>query len=94
MTADGPREGAKGHGAQGAGAQGEGAQTREDELREVEEEIEQLRHTVAALREQLGDLGGVTDPADHAAALTAVEEQEALLATLIARRDRLRQEGS
>lgn len=76
MAADSPRE---------------EAQARDDELRAVEEEIERLRRTVTALREQLGDPGGVTDPADHAAALTAVEEQEALLATLTARRDRLRQ---
>lgn len=62
-----------------------------EELRLVEDELAQLRITVAALREQIGDRsGGTTDPADQAAALTAIEEQEALLGVLDARRAALR----
>jgi hypothetical protein len=61
------------------------------ELRMVEEELAELRRRVGELREQLGDR---TDPAgdaaDMASVLTIVEEQDALIGGLEARRDQLR----
>jgi hypothetical protein len=63
----------------------------QEELRDVETELEQLRGTVAGLREQIGDRSdGPRDPAELAAVLTAVEEQEALVRILERRRSELR----
>jgi hypothetical protein len=60
------------------------------ELRVVETELEQLRGTAAGLREQIGDRSdGARDPAELASVLTAVEEQEALIAILEGRRSEL-----
>lgn len=57
-----------------------------DELTSVEAELAQLRRGAAELRE---GLDGPTDAAEVAATLTAVEEQEALIAPLEAKREEL-----
>jgi chromosome segregation ATPase len=65
--------------------------TLRNELRAVEEELAELRRTVREMRERLGDR---TDPAgdaaDIASVLTNLEEQDALIQGLEARRDQLR----
>jgi hypothetical protein len=62
-----------------------------DELRSVDEELAQLRRGMEQLRESAD---GPTDSAEIAATVTAAEEQDALIATLEARRaDLLRQLG-
>jgi chromosome segregation ATPase len=62
-----------------------------EELRTVEEELYDLRRGVAEVRQRLGDRSeGATDAAELAMILTSVEEQEASIATLNARRDDLR----
>jgi chromosome segregation ATPase len=65
--------------------------TLRNELRAVEEELAELRRTVSEMRERLGDR---TDPAgdaaDIASVLTNLEEQDALIQGLEARRDWLR----
>jgi hypothetical protein len=62
-----------------------------DELRDVDEEIAQLRRGLEQLR---ASTDGPTDSAEIAATVTAAEEQEALIAILEARRaDLLRQLG-
>jgi hypothetical protein len=61
-----------------------------EELREVDEELAELRETAAALRAQVGDRSaGATDPAETAVVITSAEEQEALIGALSARRERL-----
>lgn len=60
------------------------------ELRQVEEELAELRPQVAQLREQIGERWDApADPADVATELTAVEEQDAIIASLEARREEL-----
>jgi hypothetical protein len=54
-----------------------------DELRSVDEELAQLRRGREQLRESAD---GPTDSAEIAATVTAAEEQDALIATLEARR--------
>ena len=60
-----------------------------DELRAVDEELAELRRTVAQLRADIGDNSGPNDPEDVGAAITSVEEQEALIGVLEARRERI-----
>jgi uncharacterized coiled-coil DUF342 family protein len=60
------------------------------ELQEIEQELAELRPRVAELRRQIGERWDAPrDPADLSAALTLAEEQEAIVATLEARRDTL-----
>jgi hypothetical protein len=60
------------------------------ELARVEEELAQLRPQAAAMRERIGQRWDApTDAAETAAALTAVEEQEALVERLEGRREAL-----
>jgi hypothetical protein len=61
-----------------------------EELRTVEEELAGLRAEVGQLRGQFGGRGdGPVDPAENAADLTNVEEQEALIDVLERRRELL-----
>ncbi|GAB2832393.1 hypothetical protein GCM10027176_40820 [Actinoallomurus bryophytorum] len=61
------------------------------ELREVEADVAELRDTAVSLRAQIGDRSSEpTDASERAALITAAEEQEALVETLEARRDKLR----
>ncbi len=66
------------------------AALRED-LRLVDEELADLRRTVRELRNQIRDTGP-SDPEDRTAAITAADEQEALVSALETRRDRLRRQ--
>lgn len=62
-----------------------------EELRQVDEELAELRETAVELRAQVGDRSnGATDPAETAAVITSAEEQEALIGALSDRRERLR----
>ncbi len=64
-----------------------------EELRRVEEELEEVRRIAADVRQRIGERAeGAGDAADTAAALTAAEEQEAFAAMLQARRDDLRKQ--
>jgi hypothetical protein len=61
------------------------------ELEEVEADVAELRDTAQKLRVQIGDRSyEPTDASERAALITAAEEQEALVETLEARRDKLR----
>jgi len=61
-----------------------------DEILAVDAELAQLRRVSAELRTEIGHReDGATDPEDLAAAITSVEEQEALIGVLEARRERL-----
>ena len=60
----------------------------QEELRVVEEEIEQARRAAAEFRRRIGDRAeGATDLEDRSAAITQAEEQEELLGILTTRRD-------
>ncbi|MCW2914522.1 MAG: hypothetical protein JWN52_2590 [Actinomycetia bacterium] len=59
----------------------------EEELRQVEADLAELRRTAVELRSQIGD--GPGDAVDRSATITAAEEQEALADQLEARRDEL-----
>lgn len=60
------------------------------ELQTLDEELAVLRSEVDQIRRRLGEHAeGPTDPAETAATLTNVEEQEALVGTLEARRQHL-----
>jgi hypothetical protein len=59
----------------------------EEELRQVEADLAELRRTAAELRSQIGD--GPGDAVDRSTTITAAEEQEALADQLEARRDEL-----
>jgi hypothetical protein len=62
----------------------------QDEIRTIDAELAQLRRISAELRSEIGHReDGATDPEDLAATITAVEEQEALIGVLEARRERL-----
>lgn len=62
-----------------------------EQLREVEEELDGVRRTAAALRAEIGGRSdGAVDPEDTAAIITSAEEQEAVAVSLEARRDDLR----
>jgi hypothetical protein len=57
----------------------------------VEADVAELRDTAVKLRTQIGDRSyEPTDASERAALITAAEEQEALVETLEARRDKLR----
>lgn len=60
-----------------------------EEIQLVEQELDDLRRTVRELRGQFRD-AGPSDPEERSAAITAADEQEALVSALEARRDRLR----
>ena len=60
-----------------------------EELRLVEEDIDNLRRSAIQLRQHVGQ-DGPGDAADRAATITAAEEQEALAEQLEARRAELR----
>jgi hypothetical protein len=61
-----------------------------DEIRVVEGELTELRRTVIELRTEIGGkTDGPSDPEDTTALLTSVEEQEAVIGILEARRDKL-----
>jgi hypothetical protein len=65
-------------------------ETLNEELRVVDEELAGLREEVARLRGQLGGRdSGPMDLAENAAAVTAAEEQEALIEALEGRRESL-----
>lgn len=60
------------------------------ELQEIEQELAELRPRVAEIRRLIGERWDAPrDPVDLSAALTLAEEQEAIVATLEARRDTL-----
>jgi hypothetical protein len=62
-----------------------------DEILSVDAELAELRRVSAELRSEIGHrTDGATDPEDLAAAITSVEEQEALIGVLEARREKLR----
>jgi hypothetical protein len=62
-----------------------------EELRLVEEELAGVRRTAAELRAEIGSRSdGAVDAEDIAAIITSAEEQEAVAASLQARRDGLR----
>jgi hypothetical protein len=62
-----------------------------EELRQVDEELAELRQTAASLRAQIGDRSdGPTDAEETALVITSAEEQEALIGALAERRERLR----
>ena len=85
-----PRDAAAGkHG--NAGSEGRCAVTEVvEQLRLVDAELAELRRTAAEVRTQVGErLAGPMDPAESASAITAAEEQEALIDVLEQRRDRL-----
>jgi hypothetical protein len=61
------------------------------ELRDVEDELSELRDAVSNLRRQIGERWfEPMDASERAALLTAAEEQEALAESLEARRDEIR----
>jgi hypothetical protein len=61
-----------------------------EELRLVEEDLARLRETVAGLRRRIGDRDEEpTDDAERSMLIEAVEEQEALIDQLEARREQL-----
>jgi hypothetical protein len=63
----------------------------QQELRDVEADVAELRDTAKKIRAQIGDRSyEPTDASERAALITAAEEQEALVETLEARRDKLR----
>jgi hypothetical protein len=60
------------------------------ELQEIEQELAELRPRVAEIRRLIGEHWDAPhDPVDLSATLTLAEEQEAIVATLEARRDTL-----
>jgi hypothetical protein len=62
----------------------------QSEVTDLENEIAELRRTIDEVRQQVGGQGvGAVDPEDTAAALTNIEENEAVLGTLEARLARL-----
>lgn len=58
-------------------------------LEELEDEIARLRRDAAGLNDNLGDSAGAVDEGDVAASNTNLEETEALLRILEARRETL-----
>jgi hypothetical protein len=65
---------------------------RRDELEVVEEELARTRRTAAELRRRIGDRADApTDLEEVAAQITAAEEQEAVIAALEAKRERIAQ---
>jgi chromosome segregation ATPase len=69
----------------------EPAITLRDEIEMVEQELEELRQTVADLRRRIGERwDSPTDPEERGSLITYLEEQKAVLRFLEARRDELR----
>ncbi|WP_203881689.1 hypothetical protein [Planotetraspora kaengkrachanensis] len=63
-----------------------------DQLQEVETELVRLRESAAEIRREIGERWDApTDAAEMATVITNAEQQEALIETLEARRERLRQ---
>lgn len=60
-----------------------------EQLKRVEEQLAELRRTTAGLRRDIGGAEGGRDAEDMASTLTSVEEQEALMRALEARRQAL-----
>jgi hypothetical protein len=61
-----------------------------EELRQVDEELAELRETATGLRAQVGERSdGTTDSAETALVITSAEEQEALISALSERREGL-----
>jgi outer membrane protein TolC len=61
-----------------------------EELRLVEEELAELRRTAADVRRRVGDRSDApTDPAEIGATIELAEEQEAVIAVLADRREKL-----
>jgi hypothetical protein len=61
-----------------------------EELRLVEEDLARLREMVADLRQRVGERADdPTDPEERATLIEAAEENEALIARLEVRRERL-----
>jgi septal ring factor EnvC (AmiA/AmiB activator) len=64
-----------------------------DQLRDLEDQLAELRRTASELRAQIGDAAtGPEDAAERSAMITQAEEQEALVAMLQERRRRLREQ--
>jgi ubiquinone biosynthesis protein UbiJ len=62
------------------------------QLKDVDAELARLREDVAAMRREIGERWDApTDAAELATVLTNVEQQESLIETLEARRERLLQ---
>jgi hypothetical protein len=69
----------------------DGPETPAAELDLLEEKIAELERGTAELRRRIGERADYpTDPAEVSLLLTETEEQEAILATLKARRDALK----
>lgn len=65
----------------------------QEQLRTLEAEVAEMRKTVASLRRGIGERSDApVDAADMAAAITAAEEQEAVLKLLEAKRDRVQRQ--
>ncbi len=61
-----------------------------EELRRIDRELERLRREAADLRRDIAERRDAPrDPEELSVALTAAEEQEAIIAWLVARRERL-----
>lgn len=61
-----------------------------EQLRLVDQEIAEMRESVAAVRRQVGDRSdGSVEPEETAATISSAEELEAILDTLQTRRDDL-----
>jgi F0F1-type ATP synthase membrane subunit b/b' len=61
-----------------------------EELQLVEEDLTSLRETAASLRQRIGERADEpTDQAERAATIESADEQDALIAQLQARRERL-----
>jgi hypothetical protein len=64
----------------------------QDELRMLEEEIDQLRRTAEEARSRIGGRDeGATDVAERSTAIEQAEEQEALLGILTTRREQVQE---
>jgi hypothetical protein len=69
---------------------GRSADDPREELRLVEEELDELRRTAAELRGRIGEHADEpTDPEEITALITLAEEQEALIGALEQRREHL-----
>jgi hypothetical protein len=61
----------------------------QEQLRTLEAEVAEMRQTLASLRRGIGER---SDAPDMAAAITAAEEQEAVLRLLEAKRDKVQRQ--
>ncbi|MBG0831765.1 hypothetical protein HS041_29035 [Planomonospora sp. ID67723] len=62
--------------------------SKRDELRQVDADLERLRAEVAALRDQVGEIGA-TDAVERAQMINMADEQQSLITELEARREAL-----